>query len=117
MTEETVLQKARRLRGEIAVLQVDLDGTRRELDALEKSCRHDWTNPERIDDRVISGYQDHGDPPGTIGVDRRLPCYVPEQRFPRWMRKCRTCGLAQITEDFEEKTGSTKVPSFPATQH
>lgn len=67
----------------------------------EFNCKHKWS-PAVRDDLVTPAFHLAGDPPGTMGVDRQLPCDVPEERVIRWRRQCETCGSVEYTERFVE---------------
>jgi hypothetical protein len=62
-----------------------------------RACRHDW-RPPVYSPRETPGYNFAGDPPGTMGVDRQLPCYIPPTSTPAWTRTCWHCGYRQETQ-------------------
>jgi hypothetical protein len=97
------------LRREVQEHRHALNRAEQELSALERACQHRWAKAIR-DDKVTPGYQLEGDPPGTMGIDRQLPCYVPEQREERWRRECQDCGKVEYTSNFNEKT--LREPKF-----
>lgn len=77
-------------------LQGDLKAAQMTLAAKQLSCAHQWS--ETVYDPIVhEGHQDPGDPPGTMGVDRRLPMWVPRQEIPRWRRTCPKCCKTEIT--------------------
>ena len=83
----------------------------RRLDETRRNCRHIWDQPNgRYAPLVRRGYQMSGDPPGTMGVDWRGPCWVPEQVTPQWTRTCEICGKQEHTQHSREVV--TKVPVF-----
>ena len=94
--------KAQELLCQQASQKEALAHTERELAAIQRACNHKWVL--RYDPIVSEGYQDPGDPPGTMGVDRRLPCYINGSTTPRWIRTCSDCGTTQ--ETFRKKTVS-----------
>jgi len=97
---------------EIRTLEEELNRKQKRLLAAQSSCRHNWSDV-RNKPRVIKAHTIPGDPPGTMGVDRRFDCHVPEQRFDCWMRQCHTCGLSQTTERFRSGD-APKIPVFPS---
>lgn len=91
--EEAAERRAKALRGQ--------------LDAAQRACRHSWGDARYVPDRR-EGYTDPGDPPGTMGVDWRGPCYIPPATIRRWERTCAACGLTQRTER------TTRIPAAGA---
>jgi hypothetical protein len=79
------------------------------LDARRRGCKHQW-GEVKYTPIIREGYQDPGDPVGTMGVDRRLPMYVPRDEKPQWTRVCSLCGLEEVTARTREET--KKVPVF-----
>jgi len=92
----TDLEQANGLRKRIAELTVELKDAEAGLNRLTTRCNHQWTEPVYIPEHH-EGYQDHGDPPGTMGVDRRLPSYIPARTIDEWKRTCTQCGHTQKT--------------------
>jgi len=103
------LTEVRKLTGEIAGLQAALDTKRAALRRIQTTCKHRWSEP-MYTPNIQEGYQIHGDPPGTMGVDRQLPMYVPRKETPRWTRCCNECYIAQVTEKTRDDV--KKVPVF-----
>lgn len=96
----TALAKAK---AEVARLQAAIS-------KIEKDCRHNWG--EAVYDPIRhEGYHDPGDPPGTMGVDRRLPCDVPPRIEKRWKRACKICGYTEETTYARQE--SVDKPVFP----
>jgi hypothetical protein len=89
-------RRAERLRQEL----------RRTEDALaraERTCRHQWDDPQGKPNHIHhEGYHVAGDPPGTMGVDRQLPMDVPSRTEKRWTRTCQKCGKVEHTQRTEE---------------
>ena len=90
-------------------LECDLTHVKAKLFEAIRKCPHKWSLPKYAPIIIPGGY-DPGDPPGTMGVDRRLPFSWPETRTPRWVRTCSECGLEQITSEVKETI--TKTPNF-----
>lgn len=84
------------LRKEIEELERKLKAKRQELAYAERSCRHQWSEPQ-ADHTHQAAYTIPGDPPGTCGVDWRGPVYVPSQTTKRWKRTCARCGKVEHT--------------------
>lgn len=84
---------------------------RAEIAKIERNCRpHIWG--EAIYDPIHHpGYHDPGDPSGTMGVDRQLPCDVPARIEKRWTRTCKNCGY--IEETTHARQESVDKPVFP----
>jgi len=99
----------RRLRRRVAQLKEEWEQEKAKLELIEKACKHDWTEPV-YDPIIHEAYRDPGDPPGTMGVDRRLPMDVPRQEIKRWFRECKRCGKIEWTERTRQKV--TDVPAF-----
>lgn len=97
------------LRRKITELQKELRESELALDRSERSCTHDWSTPEYTPERR-EAYTIPGDPPGTMGVDWRGPCYVPAETIQKWTRRCRKCNKRETTTRTEDKI--TKVPKF-----
>lgn len=97
------------LKREILLKQGELDRMRQALAAKQRNCQHVWDAIKYTPD-IREGYQDPGDPPGTMGVDRRLPMYVPRQETPKWTRTCKLCDLSEVTTSTRDDV--RKVPVF-----
>ena len=107
--EETPLQKRRKLDEEIAKLRQLLEYAVRDRDQIEKDCNHKWSEPKYVPIRH-EAYTIPGDPPGTMGVDRQLPCHVPAKTEDWWERICENCGKLQRTDRTKDKID--KIPQF-----
>lgn len=76
-----------------------------EIDYLKKvcnACQHNWSvqyTPVVTPARTIPG-----DPPGTMGVDRQFPVFVPEKTDKVWTRTCTKCGCSQKTNRTQRTT-------------
>jgi hypothetical protein len=97
------------LEQEIKQLEADLRERQESLRGLQSRCPHVW-GATKYTPEIHEGYQDPGDPVGTMGVDWRGPIWVPRQEIPRWSRRCSECGLVQQTERTTDKI--EKVPAF-----
>ena len=91
-----------------------------ELNQIRRNCKHNWSKVS-YEPSFTGGYLDPGDPPGTMGVDRQLPCYIDKREHPLWKRTCLTCGLVQTTTTKITKHcggeicgcgGSMEIPNF-----
>jgi hypothetical protein len=87
---------AQQLRERVEKMTDELKVSQHALETLVANCPHLYT-PAVYDPIVREGYTDPGDPPGTMGVDRRLPCYIPEETIRRWKRECTLCGNVEYT--------------------
>jgi len=92
------------LRAQIAQQKSDLAAAESHLAHLERQCGHRNCTPTVYDPIVKEGFQFHGDPEGTCGIDRRLPAWIPREETPRWRRECKDCGLIQYTFNCETET-------------
>lgn len=102
--------KAKNLRERFASLTTEVERAQAELQRYEASCNHQWS--ETVYDPIYhKAYTIPGDPPGTMGVDWRGPCYVPAETIDRWKRECKRCGLVEYTEG-ETQTVTKKVPKW-----
>ena len=86
------------LRRKIQETRRQLQGWEQELERLERSCPHRWTKA-KYDPIRTPGFQTAGDPPGTMGVDRQLPMWIPPTTTDRWTRECLECGKVEETRD------------------
>ena|SRR5208337_705499 len=97
------------LKRDIMLAGAELDRMRQALAEKQRACQHKWSDT-KYDPIVHEGYQDHGDPPGTMGVDRRLPSWIPRLEIPVWKRACSECGMEQETRSTRDDV--KKVPVF-----
>jgi hypothetical protein len=104
---------AAKLRSEINVIEDQLQSKKAQLEREERECRHNsdqscWmTTP---DDVCKPGYTIPGDPPGTMGIDRRFDVHVPAKTTKRWKRVCKLCGKIEHTTNVTQRTVDS--PSF-----
>lgn len=101
--------KPHELRTEIMFTESRLRTLREQLESAERNCRHRWGAVQYVPDER-KGYQFAGDPPGTMGVDRQLPCYIPAQTTPKWSRMCLDCGKEQTTTRTTQKRVAGSIP-------
>lgn len=102
--------EAARKRGRAAELSLQAHAAREAVAEMERKCAHDF-GPTEYDPVHHEGYHDPGDPPGTMGVDRRLPFDVPPRTDKRWRRECRICGKIEYTTKTDKHV--TETPRFP----
>ena len=101
------MNEADKIKWEIEKKQRELDGLKRQQENIYNECPHRWSDP--IYDPIYKpGYTDPGDPPGTMGVDWRGPCYISAKTIPRWKKICSLCGKEEWTTRTEEVV--TKKP-------
>lgn len=86
-----------KLRADIIELKDRLRTMEGYLNHRIKGCQHEWS-PTETAFIYEKGYTIPGDPPGTMGVDWRGPCYVEPKTTKRWKRTCQICGEIQYTE-------------------
>ena len=91
-------------------MERELENARGGLKSYESLCKHKFQ--EVYDPICHDAYTIPGDPPGTMGVDWRGPCYVPAETIPRWKRTCERCGLIQYTQGFEEEKSLRRKPRW-----
>lgn len=96
-------EQRRKLLDKITKLNRELDDARGQLARLDRSCNHQWGEPE-ADHIHHEGYTTPGDPPGTMGVDWRGPTHVPARTEKRWKRTCQKCGKVECTTRIAKKT-------------
>jgi hypothetical protein len=94
---------------EIEQAEANLRDLKAALHGMQSRCSHKF-GETKYTPEVHEGYQDPGDPVGTMGVDWRGPIYVPRQEIPRWSRYCSECGLVQQTERTRDEI--KKIPEF-----
>lgn len=94
-------QEADELRTRASSLYRQYEIAKSELEAAVRSCRHDWGETV-YQPEYYPAFTDPGDPPGTMGVDHRGPCYIPERTVPKWKRVCRLCGTERYTTKVKE---------------
>ncbi len=84
--------------------QSEIERLNREIGQLKSqqaNCPHQWG--EVIADHIYNeAYTIPGDPPGTMGIDWRGPCYVPAETIERWKRVCKICGKIEYTSQKEQ---------------
>lgn len=102
-------QVRRDLERELKQAKREIERLQNRIQTLERNCQHDWNDPVYTP-KVRKGYHDPGDPPNTMGVDRRFPSYVPEQQTPQWTRFCPNCGKTETTT--QVTTIAKKVPKW-----
>jgi hypothetical protein len=108
------MSRAHELREQIENLEASLEAKRGMLRGLEKECSHQWPpEPEYIPE-YHEAYTIPGDPPGTMGVDRQLPCHVPAKTIKRWRRTCLKCGMTQVTERTRKARMAGSIPGTSA---
>lgn len=94
--------------------QDKIDQKRREIASLEReqlSCSHTW---EAIKyEPIVSGGREvedyHFPRPGRM-------VYIPEQRRPRWTRRCSKCGKIEETERTKPVHRPGSMPGTTATE-
>jgi hypothetical protein len=91
------MNETQRLENEMQELEDSLKRKRGQLDSVHRACPHQWGTIV-YDPIVREGYHDPGDPPGTMGIDRRLPFDVPSQTTKQWKRTCGKCGKVEKTQ-------------------
>lgn len=99
----------RKLLDDIFVAERKYSGLKTQLEAQRRVCQHKW-GAVVYDPIVTQAYTLPGDPPGTMGVDRQLPCYVPRREEARWKRECSECGEVEYTFNTQDKV--EKIPVF-----
>jgi hypothetical protein len=108
---QNLRERVDRLQNELTGAKRKLTGAERELDAMERTCQHQY-GPVVYDPVHTKAYTIPGDPPGTMGIDRQLPCHVPASTEERWKRECELCGKVEYTTK-TQPTG--REPVFPKT--
>ena len=94
------------LQKDIAELERQLELKKRELQTRFNNCNHRWG--ETVADHIYrDSYTIPGDPPGTMGIDWRGPCYVPAKTTHRWKRTCLNCGKEEYTQNTNKTTIET----------
>jgi len=116
--------KAQDIRSKAKEAKWRLEGAQAELARMERDCEHNrnpslFTQP-KYDPIIHPGGYSPGDPPGTMGIDRQLPCSWPpcswpETREDRWTsvqiatRECTRCGKVETTTQTKEHVSKTPV--------
>ncbi|MEI6731092.1 MAG: hypothetical protein WCK90_00275 [archaeon] len=103
-------ETARQVRENLEKTAEEFERVKSELERLEKTCRHKYGSVV-YDPVHTDAYTIPGDAPGTMGVDRRGPCYVPSKTEKRWKRECTLCGLVEYTTRVREKV--EELPDWP----
>lgn len=99
--EENAIKKRARLEKEIKEYAEKLKRANNALSDIDFYCKHKWGKTENAD-IYHEGYLIPGDPVGTMGVDRQLPCNIPSSTEKRWKRVCEKCGKVDYTKRVEE---------------
>jgi len=94
-------------------LEKQANHMRRLAAQVKDSCHHQWAETKYEPIRT-PGYYFAGDPVGTMGVDRQLPCHVSPTTEDMWTRTCKTCGFVQSTKRKKMVDGPLRkeVPDF-----
>ena len=103
--------EAKKPRDEVSRLENEFNSAKARLEALGRSCRHEWNMTEYCPER-IPAHTIPGDPPGTMGVDWRGPCHVPAKIIDHWRRVCQICGRIETTDRADIETTAVKKPRF-----
>ncbi|MBI4918712.1 hypothetical protein HY837_02190 [archaeon] len=100
----------KQLRDKFERSKKEFDSTKEDLERVVNSCKHQFgkTIPDHIH---YPAYTIPGDPPGTMGVDRRGPCYVDAKTEKRWKRICDVCGKVEYTSTVKQKI--EELPEWP----
>lgn len=101
MTEK-LSSEIKHLENQLAKKKVEL-----KKEKMYSTCNHLWGDVMN-DDIITESYTIEGDPPGTMGADRRSSCYVPAKTEKRWKRTCEHCGKTEYTT----KIIKTTAPEF-----
>jgi len=96
------------LRARVERLRREAVAAEEQLAEHERRCKHKFGEAVYAPIRT-EGFHDTGDPPGTMGVDRRLPSYFPPTTTDRWKRTCELCGKVEYTT---KKQPKEYVPDF-----
>ena len=89
-------QRAQQARQHLNRSQQELDSAQAAVEAIERSCQHQFGKPEYKPDHRPA-YTIPGDPPGTMGIDWQGPCHVEAKTTPKWVRQCSVCGKVETT--------------------
>jgi hypothetical protein len=89
--------------------KADLANAKADLAKAIRNCKHEWSTPAANHIRT-DGYTIPGDPPDTMGVDRRQDFYVEPKITKRWTRVCALCGEIQHTGNTQKQV--TEIPAF-----
>jgi hypothetical protein len=91
--------QAEALRNRRADLKRQLRSVDAELEAIERSCDHDW-GAVVFDPVIHRGYRVEAVEAGSDST----PAYdVPGRQESRWRRRCRKCGRVEETKQTEEE--------------
>lgn len=99
------------LRTEIKRTADQLESFKRQLDAAERQCQHDWAKTEYVPDHQ-EGYRIPSDREMGLemGVDSRPACYVAAKTTPKWKRTCKKCDKTEITTRTKKQYASGAIP-------
>jgi len=100
----------KQLREKVELLKGKYDSAKQTLDRIIESCNHNF-GPTISDHIYRPAYTIPGDPPGTMGVDRRGPCYVDAKTEKRWKRICELCGQVEYTSKIKQIIN--ELPEWP----
>jgi len=106
-----LMNEAERLRETIKRSTKELEQAEMQLALLERSCQHQWGETEYVPEHQAA-YTIQGDPPGTMGVDRRLPCSVPAKTVKKWRRACSLCGKVEVTNKVKTEVKKSEGPQW-----
>lgn len=113
--EATVTSRATELKQAIESAKTAAQTAQGQLEYIQRSCRHVWGLTEYTP-HVIPGYRFEGDAPGTMGIDRRGPMWIPEQVTRIWSRTCKICLKRETTTSAKMQPTCGPTPGTKATQ-
>lgn len=91
-----MIPEIRKLIAEVANAKGQVLSLEARLNGIRRRCQHQFTGIT-YDPIEHAAYTDPGDPPGTMGIDRRGPVYVSARTENRWRRTCDHCGHTEWT--------------------
>lgn len=76
-----------------------------DFEQAQRECPHEWDHPEGTSDPIVRpGYRIEE---FKAGSDFYPGGWVPEERTPRWVRKCTRCGKREETTAVNTRTVQT----------
>jgi hypothetical protein len=97
-----MMDNARLTRQRVVDAAREHENAKAAVERMERDCEHNHNpslfTPAKYDPIIHPAGYSAGDPPGTMGIDRQLPCSWPGRREDRWTRECTRCGKVEHTQ-------------------
>jgi hypothetical protein len=97
------------LKNKVASIKAEYERAKSELDSLEKSCHHQWSETE-TGYQEYTTYEENMNAPVHRGSDMWYETMAVHRSKPVWTRTCKVCGKQETTDKTDVVT--KLVPKF-----